>query len=217
MGSWVKNKGYTLTRTKFYNGDKLPDVSKIDWLVIMGGLMNVYQYQQYPWLKKEKQFIKQAIDKGVVTLGVCLGAQLISCVLGGKVTKNENVEIGWHQVKLNDKAHKSKIYKGLGQKFMGFHWHGDTFSIPKDAIPIGSSRATKNQGFLWKNHVVAIQFHLDYSLESIEKMLKNCSEEMVESPFVQTPAQIRSGYNNINDTEKMLYTFLDNIESANKQ
>ena len=85
---WIKSKGHTLSSTHFFKNDTLPQLSEIDWLIVMGGPMNVYEENLYPWLAAEKKFIAKAINEGLRVLGICLGAQLIAAALGAKVYPN---------------------------------------------------------------------------------------------------------------------------------
>jgi GMP synthase-like glutamine amidotransferase len=94
IGEWARKKGHILTGTHLYNNEVVPSMDQFDWLIIMGGPMNIYEEKKYPWLQSEKQFIKEAIEHRKVVLGICLGAQLITDVLGGKVTSNPEGEIG---------------------------------------------------------------------------------------------------------------------------
>lgn len=88
--SWAQDRGHDTSRTLLFEGEPLPDLGNFDWLVIMGGPMNVYEDEKYPWLAAEKIFIREAIEGGKVVLGICLGAQLIADVLGGKVRKKKS-------------------------------------------------------------------------------------------------------------------------------
>ncbi len=158
---------------------------------ILGGLMNIYEHDAYPWLVTEKQFIRCAIDAGKKVLGVCLGGQLIADVLGGKVIRNHYPEIGWHPIRLLPLARKYPLFEGISDELMAFHWHGNTFTIPSGAIHLASSSACTNQAFLYGSNVLGLQFHLEYSQDSILIMLKECKNELIQSPYVQNAEQIR--------------------------
>lgn len=173
--------------------------------------MNIYEGNKFPWLKEEKKFIAKAIAANKIILGICLGSQLIADVLGGKVSKNQYKEIGWFPVSLTKEASNSSIFSTFPIKFAAFHWHGDTFKIPTGARKIAQSVACENQLFEY-GRVIGLQFHLEYSIESIDLMLKNCSEENVEGKFIQTADEIISQYNNVQETKKLLNLLLDNIE-----
>ena len=89
IGTWIARKGYRLTKTLLYEDSLFPDPEEFDLLLIMGGTMSVYQEEEYPWLKPEKEFVRKVIETGNPVLGSCFGAQMIAEVLGGKVTKNQ--------------------------------------------------------------------------------------------------------------------------------
>lgn len=209
IGTWALEHGHTLTNTEIFEGEPFPEIADIDLLAIMGGLMNIYQYRDYPWLKDEKVFIERAIGKKVKVIGVCLGAQLIADVLGARVTQNPYVEIGWHDVTLTNAGTSSIFFRDFPKTFTAFHWHGDTFEIPADALHLASSDACINQAFQYDNNVIGLQFHLEYSTESIEKMLVNCANELINAPYVQQKEQIRGGYNHGDNNTKLLNELLN--------
>ncbi len=130
IGDWARSQGWSLSATHLYRGDKLPAPGEFDWLVVMGGPMNIYEEDQYPWLAAEKKSIGKAIEAGKIVLGVCLGAQLIADVLGGRVVRNEHKEIGWFPVSLRPEGVESPVFRSFPPEFQALHWHGDTFSLP---------------------------------------------------------------------------------------
>jgi GMP synthase-like glutamine amidotransferase len=206
---WAEQRGHTLTYTHLHRYDQLPAADSFDMVAIMGGLMNIYEHAPYPWLAQEKKFIRRTIDAGKKVIGICLGAQLITDVLGGQVRPNTYKEIGWHPIKLTSRAARSAAFSALPKTMTVFHWHGDTFSIPPGAIHLASSTVCTNQAFQYGEQVLALQFHLEYSKESIEKMLEHCSDELIDSPYIQTAEEIRSGMTNIQQNTEWLYTLLD--------
>jgi len=90
-----------------------------------------------------------------------------------------------------------------------FQWHGDTFSLPPGAVHLATSDVCSNQAFQYSDNVLGLQFHMEYSQESIEKMLIHCADELVEAPYINSPDRIRDGYGNINQNTAWLYTLLD--------
>lgn len=184
ISEWVKDKKIPVSRTAFFLDEELPDINSFDLLVVMGGPMGVYDEDKYDWLKPEKEFINESILAGKAVLGICLGAQLVAGVLGAKVYKNSNKEIGWFPVRKNTKS-DSKSASVLPDEFFAFHWHGDTFDLPEEAICIGESDICKNQGFMYGDRVMALQFHLETTQTGIENLIKNCGDELVQRPFIQ--------------------------------
>lgn len=212
IGVWAKDKGHILSKTEFYNNDTLPQMEDFDWLIILGGPMNIYEEKTYPWLASEKEFIAQAIAAKKPVLGICLGAQLIADVLGAKVKRNDFTEIGWFPVTLTRDAKSSQVFTNLPEKFMAFHWHGDTFEIPSGAVRVAESEGCKNQAFVYNDRVIGLQFHIEYSLESINSMLDNCGDELVDGKFIQNEEEILGLKENLKETNHLLNSLLDNIE-----
>ncbi|HEX7575422.1 MAG TPA: type 1 glutamine amidotransferase [Candidatus Methanoperedens sp.] len=208
---WAKNKGHSISTTLLFKNEKLPETSDFDWLFIMGGSMNIYEEDKFPWLKEEKKFIAQAIANKKILLGICLGSQLIADVLGGKVSKNQYKEIGWFPVSLTREARDSSIFSILPGTFTAFHWHGDTFKIPSGAKRMAQSEGCMNQAFEC-GRAIGLQFHLEYSKNSIDLMFRNCSDELVDGKYIQTPDEIISKIANIHEMNKILDLILDNME-----
>ncbi len=209
--AWAKKKGHTITRTLLFKKEELPGIDEFDWLVIMGGSMNIYEEEKYPWLSSEKNFIAEAIADKKIVLGVCLGSQLIADVLGGKVSKNKHKEIGWFPVTLTKEARTSSIFGSFPPAFTAFHWHGDTFSIPSGAVRIAQSKACANQAFEY-GRTIGLQFHIEYSAKSIDLMFRNCADEIVEGRYIQKPDETISHINNVVETQRLLNLLLDNME-----
>lgn len=185
LEQWVVKPGNRVTSTRLYEDIRLPFVDLFDVLIIMGGPMSVHDEDRHRWLLAEKDLIRKALDKGKKVIGICLGAQLIAEVLGASVSLNPVAEIGWFNVELSNEALAQPAFKGLDKTITPFHWHGETFTLPANAIAIGKSAACANQGFLWNNQVLALQFHLEITQEGITGLLNNCREDLKEGPYVQ--------------------------------
>ena len=154
IGDWAGERSHRLSSTSLYNNEQLPDLKKIDWLVIMGGPMSIHNEKEFPWLKAEKIFIRKAIEANKTVIGICLGAQLVAHVLGAKIYKNPQTEIGWFDVVRTEESYLTDLLTGFDKKMKVFHWHGDTFELPDGAISLFQSVACKNQGFLFRNNVL---------------------------------------------------------------
>lgn len=190
---YAKEKSFNLSETNLYKGESFPSVSEIDLFLVMGGPMNIYEEDKYPWLLEEKRYLLSVLKAGKPVIGVCLGAQLIADVLGAKVKKNTYKEIGWFDVRLTEEGKRSPFFKNEPSSFEAFHWHGDTFEIPKGASRLCENDACSSQAFSYGENVLALQFHLDYSYESVSDMLANCPDELEEeSPYIQRKEDILS-------------------------
>jgi len=209
--TWAKEVGAAITCTQLFNDEQLPRPEDFDWLVVMGGPMNIYEDELYQWLRREKLFIKKAISQGKTVLGVCLGAQLIADVLGAKVSANAEKEIGWFPIQpagdLPDRRLAGIFPPGL--KVM--HWHGDTFSLPNQAARLASSEACLNQGFIYQDRVVALQFHLETTRESLSNLIANCRAEIIAAPYIQSEEEMLADdarFAKINKVMSELLTYL---------
>ncbi|HWZ23486.1 MAG TPA: type 1 glutamine amidotransferase [Cytophagaceae bacterium] len=189
--NWARKPDHKVTATRFYEDHKLPFIDICDMLIIMGGPMGVYDEDKYEWMAEEKRFIEKAIVRGKKVIGICLGAQLIAEVLGSKVYKNKEKEIGWMPLKLTPEGKKANVFSDFTDGQNVFHWHGDTFDLPNGAIQLASSEACEQQAFLYDNQVLGLQFHLETTEDSVAAMLENCKSDLEQGgKYVQTRAEI---------------------------
>ncbi|MDR3568564.1 MAG: type 1 glutamine amidotransferase [Syntrophobacteraceae bacterium] len=213
VGDWAQNQGWDLSATHLYRGENLPATSEFDWLVVMGGPMNIYEEDRYPFLAAEKKFIQKAIEANKLVLGICLGAQLIADVLGGSVTRNRHKEIGWFPVSLRPEGMESAVFTSFPPEFAALHWHGDTFSLPPGAAMVAQSTACPAQAFTYNGgRVVALQFHLESSPDSVRLLIENCSDELVEGEFIQKADAILEKRENFSSIHYSMRTLLENMK-----
>lgn len=219
MEPWLRARGHTLSFTHFHAGQVPPESGPAaDWLIVMGGPMGVHDEADLPWLKAEKRAIRAALDRGAAVLGICLGAQLIADVLGAAVTRNAYKEIGWHPVELSPEAKSTWLGEAFPPAFAPFHWHGDTFAIPAGAVPLGSSPACRNQGFLWKDRALALQFHPEITPDSLAALAAECADELSivgtdRGRYVQDAAALKAGLGAAPALNAMLERALLRLES----
>lgn len=205
---WAEAHGFSISVSQLFNNDSLPDPDDFDWLVVMGGPMGIYDHDKHPWLVAERDFIRQSIDAGKTVLGICLGAQLIADALGARVYPGPLKEIGWFPIQRMEGAPEL-----LPSEATVFHWHGDTFDIPDGAIRLAASEACRNQGFIYNDRVVALQFHMETTVESLEALIENCSSELVDAPFIQSAEHMRAGRHNIGILNAAMQNVLDQLKA----
>ncbi len=207
----ARNRNYSFEKTRLFSDDPFPRQADFDLLVIMGGPMNVYETHEFPWLEKEKKFIASAIENEKKIIGICLGAQLLADVLGAKVFKNEHKEIGWYEVRLTAESKNARLLESIPDSFFAFHWHGDTFEIPQGAICVGSSAACRNQGFIYNNNIIGLQFHLELTAPDISGLIKYCGDEIIKADYIQTEKEIISKSEiMINNTKNYMEILFEN-------
>ncbi len=212
---WAVKNNLDISSTKFYENADLPDMNNIDFLVIMGGPMGVNDENKFKWMKEEKKYIEKAINKNKIVMGICLGAQMIADVLGSRVYKNRYKEIGWLPVYKEKADLSGTIVKNFPDKLIAFHWHGDTFDIPDDALHFAVSEACTNQAFIYKNKVLALQFHIETSMKSVENLIKNCKNELKEDKFIQNEHEINIlSKHFLSNANEVLFDILNNIKDS---
>lgn len=209
MEEWFKKEQAEITSTQLYQDPVFPEPEQIDWLVIMGGPMSANDNYKYPWMIKEKRFIEKAIMAQKKIIGVCLGAQLIADVLGAKITKNPETEIGWFEVSKVEGEKSSDIFKNFPEKADVFHWHGETFELPQRATRIFESQACRNQGFLIDDQILGLQFHFEITEGGAKKLIDACRDEMIPARYVQTEQEILSAPGRFEKINSLMYDVLE--------
>lgn len=205
---WLRARGHRLSGTRLQRGEELPHVDDFDWLIAMGGPMNLYEHDRHPWLIREKFLIRDACVRKKKVLGICLGAQLIADVLGGPVTGNRETEIGWFDVTIGAEGVKSELLRGFPSRFTAFHWHGDTFAWPRGATPLMSSAACERQAFSWGDgRVLGLQFHLEVELEDARRWLATDAPE--PRRYVQDAAEILRDPARFAENRRLMHLLLD--------
>lgn len=204
----LAQRGDTVSCTRLWAGESLPTAEAYDALIVMGGPMNIYEHEQYPWLPQEKALIAETIAQGKHALGICLGSQLIADVLGGKVMRNAHTEIGWLPIDLNADGQRSKFFAGFPERFTGFHWHGDTFAIAPGAQNLMASAGCAHQAFAYGERVVGIQFHLEVTAANAREWFAH--ESPAPDTYVQAPAEILADLDAFAANNRLMLRLLEN-------
>ena len=212
---WAISNNHYISYTHFYEeGFSLPELANIDVLLILGGYMNVDEESKYPWLKVEKAYIKQAIVKGKKVIGICLGSQLISSVLGAKVYSGITKEIGFFPLNFAEEALFLPLFSHFKNPYTLFHWHGDTFDLPLGAQLIASSQTCKNQAYVINDNVLALQFHLEMNEQIIEQLLSHAGKELYEKgDYIQNIDTIRDNFLHLEQNRVDLFLLLNKFLS----
>ena len=211
---YLEESLHEVSHTYVFETPPFPAISDIDWLIVMGGPMSANDEATRAWLVPEKQFIKDVIDAGKTVLGICLGAQLIAHALGAAVTKNPYPEFGWHQLTPSAEVHKTLLGDVFKQEQTLFHSHSETFGIPTNAIRIASSQACENQGFIYDNRVIAIQFHPEITPELAALFTTHCDEHWAATPYCKIERPNKRTDELFNSSASFIKTLLGKIERS---
>lgn len=169
----LKSHGLSIRYVNFHREpNATPSLNGYDGLVVLGGPMNVDQVSQYPHLAHEVLMIREAIEKDLPVLGICLGAQLMAKALGVGVQKNLKPEIGWYDLHLTIAGRNDPLFAHFGAREKIFQWHEDAFALPDGAVHLASSDGCPMQAFRYGDKAYAFQFHLEVDEPMIHRWLK---------------------------------------------
>ncbi len=210
FGKILAERGFTL-RQYLTPKESIADVDAIntDLLLVMGGPMGVYEMDKYPFLKDEIIILQKRLDTGKPALGVCLGAQLMAAALGEKIYKGAaGQEIGWSPVTVKDAAHPLRHLDGAHTSM--FHWHGDTFDLPKDAKLLASSHMYPNQAYGVGKNALALQFHPEVEAQQLQEWFAASEKEIARSELVSNAQalaeQTKLHIETLNNQSRMFFT-----------
>jgi GMP synthase (glutamine-hydrolysing) len=170
LGEALLRRGASLAIIRLDDGEAVPDASAYDMLLVMGGIMNVYQEDEYPWLAEETQAIRRAVEAGKAVLGVCLGGQLLAKALGARVRLGAATEIGLTPIMLTEAGEADPLFEGLPQ-VEAVEWHDDTFDIPSGAVALARSEGCDHQAFRFGERAYGLQFHPEVSPVMLEEWI----------------------------------------------
>ena len=209
--AWAAAAGWEITGSHLYRDHRFPAIDDFDWLVIMGGPMNIYDEVQYPWLAREKVFIDRAIAGQKVVLGICLGAQLIAAVLGARVSRSRHEEIGWFPVHRTVPSTQVPQVTAIEDCLDALHWHADTFDLPDRAVHLARSAACENQAFVYNDRVVGLQFHLEMTAEGLQDLVQHSGQRITAGRFVQPPATMLAQAERFQRANRVMNRLLDGL------
>jgi GMP synthase-like glutamine amidotransferase len=190
FATFLHAKNIPLELIKIDEGAVVPlDPSTYSGLAFMGGPMSVND--DLPWIPPVLNLIRAAVKQDIPVLGHCLGGQLMAKALGASVTTNPIKEIGWGDVSVVASPVTDAWFDAKLGKFLAFHWHGETFSIPAGATRILESSCCGNQAYVLGKHL-GMQCHVEMTREMIESWCAVGQDEMAaaNSPAVQTSDEI---------------------------
>jgi GMP synthase (glutamine-hydrolysing) len=213
---WAEDAGTRLTGSRLFCGEPLPSLADFDWLVVMGGPMNIYEEGRYPWLAEEKAFIAQAIENQKVVLGICLGAQLIADALDARISSNQTKEIGWYPVYRTIPRAQFPQLAAMEEKLEALHWHADTFDLPEGAVHLARSEGCENQAFVYNHRVLGLQFHLEMTQDGLQDLLQHCAGDLTAGPFVQSAATMLANPLQFRRANRIMHRLLDGLAGLHR-
>ena len=170
----MKEDNFNLTTIELDQGEKIPEnLSCYNAMFCMGGPMDTWMEEEYPWLIDEKNKIKEyVLNLKKPYLGFCLGCQLLGEVLGGKVVKSNPPEIGILDIKMAKDRNNDKLFSEYPEEITALQWHSyEVIELEKnnDVKILASSPTTKYQIFKYMDHAYGIQFHIEIKADTVSQ------------------------------------------------
>ena len=206
-----------LTTIELDEGEKIPnDLSKFDAMFCMGGPMDTWMEDKYPWLIDEKQKIKNfVVDLKKPYLGFCLGCQLLGEVVGGNVIKSAKPEIGMLDINFSQDKSNDQLFSTFPDKVKALQWHSyEVVNLEnnKDITLLASSPTTKYQIFKYQDHAYGIQFHIEVKDTTVNDWgcvveYKSALEEQLgQGALEKFDKEAKSNMSQMNNCSKILYS-----------
>jgi GMP synthase (glutamine-hydrolysing) len=215
-----RDYGIPIQQRRLYQGDEVPtDLDEVRVLIVLGGPMDVSDIgnPKYPFLAQEVEVLKRLVAADRPVLGICLGAQLLAHAAGAKVYPNTKPgatpqdppipvpELGWGPVNFPFPGGTEPLVMGLTDGSMMFHWHYNTFDLPRLPPPsnppppnapsgnalLSSSRICKNQVFRFKNRLFGFQYHFEFTDTDIQAVITAGRQEIVRALGSEAEKQMR--------------------------
>ena len=208
--------GVKLTTIELDEGDRIPnDIAKFDAMFCMGGPMDTWMEKDYPWLIDEKKRIKEfVVDLKKPYLGFCLGCQLLGEVIGGRVVKSNNSEIGMLNIDFSENKKNDLLFSKFPEKITSLQWHSyevRNLESNKNVTLIASSPETKYQIFKYQNHAYGIQFHIEVKDTTVNAWgcvpeYKSALEKQLgKGALEKFDKEAQNNMQNMNSYSKILY------------
>jgi GMP synthase (glutamine-hydrolysing) len=146
-------------------------------VIALGGEANPDQDAQYPWLDQERRLLREALERRLPTIGLCLGGELLAQVLGGESQPLPRPRIGWFVLERDLGSSDDAIGGQLPPRFAGFEWHSHQMTLPPGASLIAGAEQSP-QAFSWGDFACAFQFHLEANERIIGEWVAHYRDEL---------------------------------------
>ncbi|WP_152039622.1 type 1 glutamine amidotransferase [Salinigranum salinum] len=152
---------------------ELPETFDYDGVVITGSRASVYWDE--PWIRSLVDWTADAAARGLPTLGVCYGHQVLAEALGGRVAALGEYEIGYRTVEQT--RTDADLFGGVPEAFTAFTTHSDHVVD----LPPGATLLAENEYGVHafrKGHAFGVQFHPEYDPETAATVTRGKDDQL---------------------------------------
>ena len=154
-----------------------PALDDFDAAILFGAEAQVDQEDAYPWLRPEKQLVRELLERGTPLLGVCFGSQLLAEAAGAEVRQSARPEIGWHQVELTADGRTDPLLGFLPARFESLQYHHYEWLQPPGALALAHSAVCLQAFRLRDRPVWGLQFHPEVTEADYSSWLDEFSDD----------------------------------------
>jgi GMP synthase (glutamine-hydrolysing) len=213
---WAKCKGYSISFSRVYKGDPLPqNTNKLDLLIVMGGPQSpstTLEECAHFDARSEIALIQQFVSENKLVIGVCLGAQLLGEAFGSKFEHSPYKEIGSYPITLTEEGVSNTSFADFPEQVSVGHWHGDMPGLTSESNILAYSEGCPRQIIQYSEFVYGFQCHMEFNPEVVELLIEASQEELSilsGQQFIQSPEKLRT--NDYMQMNKLLYGFLNRL------
>jgi len=172
---WLPAVGLDVHPIHPYLGHRVPPSVEGDALIVLGGPMGAYDDERATWLPAVRALLATAVDDGVPTLGICLGAQLLAVAACGTVQRGEaGPELGLGAVDVPE----GDLLLTAGELPV-VQWHFDAVTeLPEGATLLASSKHYAVQAFRVGDVAWGLQFHVEATLPMVADWAASDAEQI---------------------------------------
>jgi GMP synthase (glutamine-hydrolysing) len=169
-----------------------PSLDELSGVVMLGGTMNVDEVDEHPFLKENRDLTREAVDRGVPYLGICLGAQMLARALDARVWRAEVKEVGFEPLRPFPTAAGDPLLSVWSDGDMVFQWHQDTMELPQGAEQLAAGDRIAVQAYRVGDRAWATQFHFEIDAAELDLWVDDASQFMdLREVWGKSPAEIR--------------------------
>lgn len=182
---WLVEDGLEVRVIHAYAGEPVPtEVPEgVSALLPLGGEIGANDEDVAPWLVQEKALLRDATERGVPVLGLCLGGQLLAAANGGAVTVNDVVELGVSDIARTLDGLADPVISQAkpidGDLVPAAQWHGDHISrLPDGAVLLMTNEWCHVQAFRLGETAYGLQMHPEVDERTYERWVDRAPEEI---------------------------------------
>jgi GMP synthase-like glutamine amidotransferase len=219
FSNFFSEDGFRVHTVELDKGESIPDLDPFDVMLVMGGPQDVWQEDEYPWLRTEKEAIRKfvtALQRPY--LGICLGHQLLADALGGRVSPARIAEVGVMPVSKTKEGEADRVVRNLPSPVQVLHWHGAEVSkLPTGGTALASSEACKIQALRVGNSAYGFQFHVEVTSRTvadwaaIPEYARSLEDAMGPDGVERLKSQVSTELSNFSRDARVLYDGLKKI------